>query len=267
MFLPYNVDVPMERLPYANWGLLAVTLVLSFMAMFSSRPIITDPRIWAEDDPQVAEQQLRQLKEGKQPPPTALQRGPKFKIYQLFTHVLVNGEFFVLLTNLIFLFCFGNAINAKLGHMMFLVLFFLMGAISGLIWLWLGKGPMLVSSAGAVMGLTGVFLVFFPWNAVQVFFVGYGGLRTFELMSLWFVISEMILDLIETMINEDGGITGYLCHLGAELFGVAVSIALLLTGLIRSTEYELNILQVLGLQANPRDSRKQADRRSLSRKR
>ena len=29
MFIPYNVDVPMRRWPFANWALIAVTIHLS----------------------------------------------------------------------------------------------------------------------------------------------------------------------------------------------------------------------------------------------
>ena len=31
MLLPYQVDVPMERWPFANWALIAVTSVISFI--------------------------------------------------------------------------------------------------------------------------------------------------------------------------------------------------------------------------------------------
>ena len=38
MLLPYHVDVPMVRLPIANWILIAVTCVISLAALLDSFP-------------------------------------------------------------------------------------------------------------------------------------------------------------------------------------------------------------------------------------
>ena len=38
MLLPYTVDVPMARLPIANWVLIAITCVLSLAILFGPPP-------------------------------------------------------------------------------------------------------------------------------------------------------------------------------------------------------------------------------------
>ena len=58
---------------------------------------------------------------------------------QLLTHVLVHADLWHLLGNMWFLFCFGNAVNAKLGHAVYLTLYFCLGAVAGLAWV-AGRG-------------------------------------------------------------------------------------------------------------------------------
>ena len=41
MFLPYNVDVPMERLPVANWLLIAVTSVATLLSQAAPNPALS----------------------------------------------------------------------------------------------------------------------------------------------------------------------------------------------------------------------------------
>ena len=74
-----------------------------------------------------------------------------------------------LLGNLLFLFTFGNAVNAKLGHLPFLALYFGSGAFAGLAWLLLGSRVPVLGASGAIMGITGAFLVLYPLNEISYY--------------------------------------------------------------------------------------------------
>ena len=95
MLIPFNVDVPMERVPVANWIVIGITILVSLLVMAHApdRLPIKGPARYV-----------------------ILQRGDGFHLVQLVGHVLVHGGWFHLLGNMVFLFCFGNAINAKFGH-------------------------------------------------------------------------------------------------------------------------------------------------------
>src|SRR5207237_972692 len=62
----------------------------------------------------------------------ALNTGPSgFQPWQLVTYLFVHADFWHLFGNMLFLFCFGNAVNAKLGHLPFLGLYLLCGVLAG----------------------------------------------------------------------------------------------------------------------------------------
>jgi membrane associated rhomboid family serine protease len=243
MLLPYNVDVPMARLPLANWALIGVTCVITTAAFLHAPPvkelgIIFDPS--GQVSPKMVEE-LRRVRAAA--PPLSLQR-QHFAGPQLSSYVLVHGDVTHLVGNMVFLFCFGNAVNAKLGHLAFLVLYFTLGVVAGLAWLAVGRGQVLLGASGAVMGITGVFVVLYPRNEVRVL-CWWGGTTFFVVASYWVVAICMALDLVGTVFGDDG--IAYVSHLAGELVGAAVSLGLLLGGVVGSAAGEENLLQLLGV--------------------
>ena len=250
MFLPYTVDVPMKRLPVANWVLIAVTCAMTFQGWYQDSRLVREIGFRFTDDmEELAKKadQLRSCGNTSPPPAWSLVRG-QATIGQLFTYVFAHADVVHLVGNMVFLFCFGNAVNSKLGHSLFLALYFLLGMFAGFCWLRFGHGATLVGASGAVMGICGVFLVFFPTNEVRIFFYGFHGFTWSEMASMWLVLLAMVLDLLGTLVfgPEDG--VAYVAHLGGEVLGVMFACGLLLTGLAKSEEYELNLLQLIGLQ-------------------
>src|SRR5262245_8590572 len=98
VMIPLTVDVPMKRLPWANWGLILATVVISLAV------------------PYTAEERLSLLSASHTIhyfSPLVLQRGD-FAAYQLFTSLFQHAGLLHLFGNMLFLFVFGNAVNAKL---------------------------------------------------------------------------------------------------------------------------------------------------------
>jgi hypothetical protein len=120
-----------------------------------------------------------------------------------------------------------------------------------LILLAFGKGQALHGSSGTVMGITGLFLVFYPRNDVRIFILGRLGLRTFSLASVWLVLLWMVADLVMSLAGGGGGGL-YACQLGGGLCGMGAGIALLHWRIVLPVRHEENLLQVLGIQ--PKDA-------------
>jgi membrane associated rhomboid family serine protease len=256
MFLPYNVDVPMERLPVANWLLIAVTTVVT---------LLSQAAWWSEwyglvkgDPRQVTPEKVRAL----QAPPDGALRSDHFHYSQLVTHLFVHAGLLHLAVNMVFLFCFGNAVDAKLGHLAFLSLYLALGVFAGAAWMLVGPSltlPALVGASGAVNGVVGLFVVLFPRNQVRVLYSW--GLRRgggFEMPALAVVGIFFACDVLGALFDSDGGV-GYLAHVAGLLGGVAVGLVLVATGLVKPTAYEENLLQVLGLQG--KEERRKEKRR------
>lgn len=221
MFFPFNVDVPMERIPIVNWVLVGVTVMISMMIL-NAEP----------------EGLIKLL---------FLFRGADFSITQLPGHTLVHADMMHLLGNMIFLFCFGNAINAKFGHVTFVVFYFAMGIITAMAWLLFGTGDAAVGASGAIMGVVGAFLILYPKNEVSVFYFFVVRFGTFQMPSGALIAIYLAFDLWGLVSTEAAAIA-YVAHVVGALMGALVAIVFLKTGLIESTRYEQNLLQILNLQ-------------------
>jgi membrane associated rhomboid family serine protease len=171
-----------------------------------------------------------------------------FRAWQLVSYQFVHADFWHLFGNMLFLFCFGNAVNAKLGHLPFLGLYLGCGAFAGLVWLMLGEGGALVGASGAIAGITGAFLILYPLNEVAVWITGGVVLRV---PSWLFIAFYMAMDMIGTLSGWGGGVA-YVCHLGGQVLGITATTGLVLSGVVRSGRGERNLLEIWGMVARPK---------------
>jgi rhomboid family protein len=249
VLLPYTVDVPMQRRPVANWVLIGLTLVGTAYQLAYGLTAPEDSLLQGRAVP-ASLQLVWRLVAAAPAGPLAVHRN-HFSFWQLFTYPFAEPGVGSLLLNMMFLFCFGNALNARLGHALYVAMYVLIAVFAALLWLLVSKSATLLGSVGAVMGVTGAFLIFYPRNDVRIFYLGrvsVGTFGTFLVPSYWMVLISMVLDLVAVTIGLDGGLP-YACALGGELAGFAMALGLLASGRIAPVRHEENLLQVLGLQA------------------
>jgi membrane associated rhomboid family serine protease len=263
-----QVDVPMERLPWANWVLMAGTAVISISLMVqdakAERQVaaqitigpqlqkqLANPKLTEQQKQAILENQLAQQFADLDEPNLPSDKyalhliGEGFHIWQLVTHLFVHAGIWHLFGNLLFLFCFGNAVDAKLGHLPFLGLYLALGVFAGLAWLLLGTSAA-VGASGAIMGITGVFLVLYPLNEVAVwdlFWMWMTG-DALRIPSWVFIALYMALDLYGTLAQHEG--VGYVAHLAGECAGVGIASGLVLAGWVRSGRGERNLMELWG---------------------
>lgn len=231
--IPLTLDVPMKRLPWANWGLILATVLVSLAV------------------PYAPGEQFSFLPEEQAPTaysPLVLQRG-HFRPYQLVTSLFQHAGLAHLLGNMLFLFVFGNAINAKLGHIGFLAAYLGIGVVEGLVWLAVGKEPASLGASAAIMGVCGLFLVLYPLNAVRVFWEEWEIALitrswTGELPGWVLVLLFMAFDLWGAVFHRDAGV-GYVSHLVGAALGVGLGVVLLKAGWLRPDRGEQTLLQWL----------------------
>jgi hypothetical protein len=139
-----------------------------------------------------------------------------------------------------FLYLFGNNVNDKLGNTGY-VCFYLGGALfSGIghTLLNLSSPIPTLGASGAVAAVTGAYLVLFPQTLITVlywlFFIG-----TMEVPALYFIIFKLIFwdNIIEPKFSPAS--IAYTAHLAGYAFGIAAILALLATGLIAGSTFDL----------------------------
>lgn len=228
--VPLTLDVPMKRLPWANWGLILATVAISIAV-----PYAPDEQLafFPSTEPLHSYSLL------------VLQRRD-FAPHQLVTSLFQHAGLLHLLGNMIFLFVFGNAINAKLGHAAFLASYFGIGVLEGLVWLAFGGGDACLGASAAIMSLCGMFLVLYPFNNVQVLWDEWEIafiLRswTSEIPGWAAVLLYLAFDIWGAIFYRGASI-GYVSHIVGLLLGLALAIVLLRSGWLKPDRGEQTLL-------------------------
>lgn len=157
ILIPYEVDVGMDRWPISNFVLLGVIAVCFGLQSTLSEDTLFS-MVLMEEQP-----------------------------WGLLGHMWLHGGLFHLLGNLLFLWVFGNAIAAKLGNVFYPFVYVALGVAAGLAHLFLDGYPA-IGASGAINGVVGMFLVFYPRNDCSCLFIFWWRVRTFSVSSYWMIL-------------------------------------------------------------------------------
>lgn len=227
MLLPITTDhAETKRAPLANVAIVIVTCLVSLALLHR----LDDAVLSVYIDRKGALLEVGSLRH------LMLVRGGGLDPLQLVGHTLLHGGGWHLLGNMVLLLCFGNPVNARLGHARYLGLYAVSAAAGGVGWLIFGDGAVAIGASGAVCGVMAAFLVLFPFTRVHVLFwflglVLVGGAGVWHLagldpsMGLLYVFGALVIGTIAlSMLSlaEQAPPEGALLHvLGFRSFPVA----------------------------------------------
>ncbi|MBW8034835.1 MAG: rhomboid family intramembrane serine protease [Planctomycetes bacterium] len=214
MIIPYEVDVPFDRQPFLNWLIIGV-IILVFVWQMSVDP---------EDHEDL-------LLDG-------------YNVTGLFAHMWLHGGIFHIVGNLIFLWVFGNAVCAKIGNIKYLPVYIGVGLFSAFAFNLFNDGKALGAS-GAINGIVGMYLVFFPLNDISCLWLMGIFTRRFTVSSYWMVLLWLAYDIYGVVAG--GGAVAYTAHLGGFAMGVVLAIAMLKFGIVKMEDDERSLLRLFGM--------------------
>jgi len=221
MILPIRTNIRPRRTPYANYTLIVANIIIFFLTYSPHINPYTRQfeslRPWAQQFQLFSDQ---------------------WQWWQFITYAFLHANFWHIFGNMFFLYLFGNNVNDKLGHAGFLGFYLAGAAFSGI-----GHAALHFQSAiptlgasGAVAAVTGAYLALFPQTLITViywfFFIG-----TIEVPALYFIAFKLIL--IDNVIARTSPYIAYDAHLAGYTFGIAATIAILATGLVTSSNFDL----------------------------
>ncbi|QDL08248.1 rhomboid family intramembrane serine protease [Brasilonema octagenarum UFV-E1] len=162
----------------------------------------------------------------------------------LFTSQFLHGGWWHLLSNMLYLWIFGNNIEDRLGHFKYLIFYLSCGALAALCQWVIGvnSGIPSLGASGAIAGILGAYIIRFPDTRVLSliflgFFVTTIRIPAVVVIGLFFVqnvISGLAnLQAAANMSVETGGVA-YWAHIGGFVFGVILGPLL---GLFRRDDY------------------------------
>ncbi len=227
----------MARMPWANWLLILITCVVS-ISLFSAEAE------WEHDVRIAASMGL------PAPVPDGalnnfiLQPG-NFSAWQLAGAVLVHAGWIHLVGNMLFLWIFGNAVNAKIGHWQYLLLYFGAAVLQSLIWLEVGPHLPELGASGAIMAIVGAFLLLYPLNDISCLFWFITVVRPVQFSAGWLIGLYAFLDLYGAIFKQHAGVA-YLAHVTGFLVGAGLIGLMLWRHWLEPARGERTLLQVLG---------------------
>jgi membrane associated rhomboid family serine protease len=162
----------------------------------------------------------------------------------LFTSQFLHGGWWHLLSNMLYLWIFGNNIEDRMGHIKYLIFYLCCGALAAGCQWFVGMNSTIPSlgASGAIAGVLGAYLIRFPQAQVRTLvfvFIFFTTIRVpaFILIGL-FVVQNVIsglssLQAAAGMSVESGGVA-YWAHIGGFVFGMILSPFF---GLLKGDEY------------------------------
>ncbi|MBU2864307.1 rhomboid family intramembrane serine protease [Reinekea forsetii] len=160
-------------------------------------------------------------------------------VSDLLSHQFLHGSVSHLLGNMVFLFIFGYAVEAAIGHLRFLVFYLVGGVFAGLaqVATHLDSGVPLVGASGAISGVMAMYLAVFRFKKIEffywiLFFVGY--FRAPALLILPFYIGKEIYSYM-TAIDSN---VAFMAHAGGFVAGaILIGVALILSPKLLDQSY------------------------------
>ncbi|MCC5635531.1 rhomboid family intramembrane serine protease [Nostoc sp. CHAB 5844] len=151
----------------------------------------------------------------------------------LITSQFLHGGWWHLISNMVFLWVFGNNIEDRLGHFKYLIFYLTCGALAALCQWVIGMNSSIPSlgASGAISGVLGAYLIRFPHARITTlvflgFFVTTISVPALVVIGIFFVqniISGLAsLQAAANMSVQTGGVA-YWAHIGGFVFGVLLA--------------------------------------------
>lgn len=148
-------------------------------------------------------------------------------LYPFITALFLHGGFIHLGSNMLFLWVFGDNIEAALGHIKFLVFYLFAGVIASLTQYLLLTGSNIpqIGASGAIAGVLGAYLILFPKARIDVLiplglFPVITAVPAYLMLLYWFVTQLFSgAASVVTGVAGSGGIA-FFAHIGGFLGGI-----------------------------------------------
>ncbi len=163
------------------------------------------------------------------------------RVEALFTSMFLHAGWMHLIGNMLFLWIFGDNVEARLGRLKYLLVYLAMGAAAGLTFGLLRPQEQqpCVGASGAISGVLGVYFLAFPENKVKMLFWVFIFVRVFHVgarwvIGLWFLVNDVLPLAFKTYLLGDN--TAHEAHVGGFVSGLVLYLLLRPTAKVKEAE-------------------------------
>lgn len=155
--------------------------------------------------------------------------GRTAELTTLFTSMFLHGGWLHLLGNMLYLWIFGDNVEDRLGHGLFLFFYLLGGVAAGMTHILFNTGSQIptVGASGAIAGVLGAYLLFFPRSrVVSLVFIGFF-ITTVEIpasffLGFWFLFQFLSGAAFVASGTQAAGIAWW-AHIGGFVAGLLLA--------------------------------------------
>jgi membrane associated rhomboid family serine protease len=209
MIFPLRDENPTERVPFVNYGLIALNIAVFLYTW----PSVVGGHWW--------------ILPGYGLVPTRIVADPGGEAFTVLTGMFMHGGWSHLAWNMLYLHIFGDNLEDMLGHAKYLAFYLLCGVCAALTQILIDtQSPVpVVGASGAIAGVVGGYLLLFPRAPIVmlnltplIFFIG-----LLPVVPAWAVAGEFfvgnLLSALSSTGNEAMGGIAVFAHLGGFIAG------------------------------------------------
>lgn len=141
----------------------------------------------------------------------------------LLTATFLHGSWFHVISNMLYLWIFGDNIEDRLGHLRFLFFYLFTGIAANLIYYVTAvNSPIpLVGASGAIAGILGAYFITFPKAKITTLFFIFIFIFLREIPAVFFLLLWFIIQIFNGVINAGttGSSVAWWAHIGGFITG------------------------------------------------
>jgi membrane associated rhomboid family serine protease len=152
--------------------------------------------------------------------------GPSPIWLTLFTSIFMHGGWLHLGGNMLFLWIFGDNVEHRIGHGLYLVFYLVAGIIASAAQILVDTGSVIptLGASGAISGVLGAYLVLFPTNRVLVLLIRFPiWVPAIVAIGMWAAL-QFINGFGAIAVTEQTGGVAYMAHIGGFVAGVVAGL-------------------------------------------
>ena len=151
--------------------------------------------------------------------------GPPIIFLTLLTSMFMHGGFGHIGGNMLYLWIFGDNVEHRFGHVLFLVFYLVSGLVGSLAQIAVNPSGIIpnLGASGAIAGVMGAYLVLFPRNKVNaVFFYTIISVPAIFVLGMWGAM-QFMSSVGSIMATTQSGGVAYMAHVGGFVAGLATA--------------------------------------------
>lgn len=145
-------------------------------------------------------------------------------ITPLFSFMFLHGGWLHIISNMLYLWIFGDNVEDRMGHIRYLMFYLLCGVVSGLVQLFIAPASRIpiVGASGAIAGVMGAYLLLYPFGRVVTLVFFFIFFEIVQIPAFFFLIFWFILQFLSgtfTAPGQEGGVAWW-AHIGGFVCGL-----------------------------------------------